>query len=61
MTDEIPLYQILTVIDRGSGEVFECRGDQEKVAIDPDNGGIGVEARYDRIGVTHFSCAATFR
>lgn len=53
MTDQSPLNEITAVIDRGTGEVFKCRGHEEEVAVNADDGGVWVETGEDGVGETH--------
>ena len=53
MTDQSPLNEITAMIDRGTGEVFKCRGHEEEVAVNADDGGVWVEAGDDGVGETH--------
>lgn len=53
MTDQSPLNEITAMIDRGTGEIFKCRGHEEEVVVNADDGGVWVEAGDDGVGETH--------
>lgn len=53
MPDNLPVNQVLGVIDGDSGKVFKRAGSEEVVGSDAANGGVWVEAREDWIAVRH--------
>jgi len=42
MSDLMPMDQVTTVEDRETGEIFEGRGEEIIIIIDPANGRVGI-------------------
>jgi hypothetical protein len=51
VADELPMHQILAVIDRYAWEEFEGRRNEEIVVLDPYGRWIGVESRQNGVAV----------